>query len=71
MRPSGKERKSNMNKYNKDRLCPKCGEGGVTTSYRRFIFNEVDVGKMVRFCQNCGYGWNEHPLDVDMGKEAT
>jgi hypothetical protein len=52
-------------KYQRNRRCPKCGERGAATFYRR---NDLEAAPMAprcegerleRTCQNCQYEWNE------------
>ncbi|HUT15395.1 MAG TPA: hypothetical protein VMY98_04030 [Anaerolineae bacterium] len=67
-----------MERYSKDRPCPKCGCGSlsgtgiVRTQHEDVWVHEEGkswvVGKMKemmkRTCLNCGYNWYELPLDT-------
>lgn len=50
---------STMERYNVNKLCPKCG-GSMTTEY---IFN-----RMKRQCVRCGYVCHQLPLDAKGGE---
>jgi len=74
-----------MNTYNHDRLCPKCGQGGISNrfymkgeGYRNRTFAELtkpteyapeDI--IQRLCSNCFFRWNERPLDVEYPVEKS
>ncbi len=65
-----------MKNYNKDAVCPKCEcekigsvfhEKGTWTDYfekNRLAILEFDTDTIRRHCLNCGYEWNEAPLDA-------
>lgn len=43
--------------YSKENGCPKCGSKSTEDKYNNLY------GVIRRSCDNCGYGWNEKPLD--------
>jgi hypothetical protein len=49
----------NMNKFDENENCPKCGGEFISTNY------EKDIDAIHRKCERCKYGWNEKPLDDD------
>lgn len=55
-----------MSKYDDERLCPKCGYGGVTTEYVRGQWPEKSGTEYLgRRCDRCSYYWQEAPLDAE------
>lgn len=63
-----------MNKYNKEASCPKCGCTGINNQYlsksslygvRPVDEKYIDLPDYIkRTCFNCGYSWDELPLDA-------
>lgn len=60
-----------MQRYSKNRVCPKCG-GYATSKYDSPAANGLGHVSLKyalkplirRRCINCGYGWSEEPLDA-------
>jgi len=66
-----------MINYNHDGPCPKCGQKYIGN---RFVYkgNRIDMSiggsreeaecdLIARYCHNCGYRWEELPIDPDSG----
>ncbi len=52
-------------KYFKDSRCPKCGEIGASSKFNTMVAaGRPDIQWIDRRCNNCGFGWEEQPLDV-------
>jgi len=60
-----------MNRYNPNAKCPACGDEKILASFRKkgsydyeasssYIKHQMDVIR--RTCNNCGYYWDELPL---------
>lgn len=62
-----------MEKYDGARICEKCGYGGIEDEYREADQVGFYIGtipehakipeRIARTCKNCGYSWDEKPLD--------
>ena len=48
-----------MRKYDKQNLCPKCGEPDAKVKYCFDAISEF----MIRSCVACEYKWKEEPLN--------
>ena len=52
-------------RYNKDSRCPKCGEVGASSVFETmYAAGRPDLQWISRKCSNCGFGWEEEPLDT-------
>ena len=49
-----------MGKYSMKSKCIKCGEQGAKSTYQRLL----GVEHIKRTCDNCGYNWEEEPLEI-------
>ena len=60
-----------MEKYNPDRVCPKCGYGSIYAGDESAITEWVkglglpSQEYILRRCSRCGYEWREKPLDAE------
>jgi len=62
-----------MKKYNRKAKCPKCDCGKVSSHFyekRESIWNggysiRYDFDVIRRVCSQCGYCWDELPIDSD------
>jgi len=63
-----------MKQYNPDAKCPKCGNGVTNDKYREkercatpddITDVTVTLEHIERTCLNCGYSWDELPLDEE------
>ncbi len=63
--------KQTLNVYNKNSACTKCGCSSSTSKHTTEIWDEISLlhapceEHIVRICDNCGYTWNELPLDSE------
>jgi predicted nucleic-acid-binding Zn-ribbon protein len=58
--------------YDPGARCPKCGNDGVSTTYKDgklalpWVLYMVELGEYIgRRCQRCGYTWEEATVDAE------
>lgn len=60
---------SELPRYSSSAECPKCGYSGVSTAYRSPT-HAKGTESMSRKCGQCGYCWDEEPLDAESAQKG-
>ena len=66
-----------MHNYSHDAPCPKCGQKIISNSFvaegKRIDLSiggslrKAEHDLIARYCRNCGYRWEELPVDIESG----
>lgn len=62
-----------MNKFDKDKPCPKCGDNNLSHNLRQagqrldsdwMCYERTDIEVIRTYCRTCGHKWSSLPLDA-------